>query len=137
MGFEMNPDPQELPEVPPFSTVSCSLPGCVAMVGGRAGRGLGCRAGPRLWPDDECITRGVGGIFPMFYGNGSRIAQTPDEGNGAVSSALSGERAYERMVAESKAKELPIPPRTMGMEVYSGAAVEGRQPVREFGGSAK
>jgi len=29
---------------------------------------------------------------------------------------------------------MPVPPRTMGMEVYSGAPVEGRQPVREFGG---
>jgi len=56
------------------------------------------------------------------------------EGNGAVGYALSGERAYEKMVADAKAKGLPIPPRTMGMEVYSGAAVEGREPVREFGG---
>lgn len=55
------------------------------------------------------------------------------EGNGAVGNALSGERAYERLVADAKAKGLPIPPRTMGMEVYSGAAVEGLQPVREIG----
>jgi hypothetical protein len=55
------------------------------------------------------------------------------EGNGAVSHALSGERAYEKAVAEAKAKGLPIPPRTMGMEVYSGAAVEGREQVREIG----
>ena len=48
--------------------------------------------------------------------------------------ALSGERAYERMVADAKATGLPIPPRTMGMEVYSGAPVEGLQPVRELGG---
>jgi hypothetical protein len=33
------------------------------------------------------------------------------------------------------AKGLPIPPRTMGMEVYSGGQVEGRQPVRELGGA--
>jgi hypothetical protein len=62
------------------------------------------------------------------------------EGNGAVGNALSGERAYERAVAEAKAKGLPVPPRTIGMEVYSGAAVEGVQPVREIGvgrGSAK
>jgi hypothetical protein len=198
---------------------------------------------------DRCITRGVGGIFPVLYGNGIRIAQTPNEviisyemihdtrvvpldgrahiassikqymgdargrwdgdtlviettnftdktslsglhsdqlklterftridpemidyrirvedpatwtapftvrltitqqpgyqlyeyscheGNGAVGYALSGERAYERMVEEAKAKGQPIPPRTMGMEVYSGAAVEGRQPVRELGGA--
>jgi hypothetical protein len=55
------------------------------------------------------------------------------EGNTAVGQALSGERAYERQVAEAKAKGLPIPPRTTGMEVYSGAPVEGRQPVREIG----
>jgi hypothetical protein len=70
------------------------------------------------------------------------ITQQPDyqlyeyschEGNGAVNHALSGERAYERAVAEARAKGLPIPPRTMGMEVYSGADVEGRQPVREIG----
>jgi hypothetical protein len=196
---------------------------------------------------DRCITRGVGGVFPVLYGNGLRIVQTPDEvvisyemvhdtrvipldrrphvgaaikqymgnarghfegdtlvvettnftdrigfqgpnseglklterftridpemidyrirvedpamytapftmrftitqqpnyqlyeyscheGNSAVGNALSGERAYERMVAEAKAKGLPIPPRTMGMEVYSGQAVEGVQPVREIG----
>jgi hypothetical protein len=55
------------------------------------------------------------------------------EGNTAVGQALSGERAYEKQVAEAKAKGLPIPPRTTGMEVYSGAPVEGRQPVREVG----
>jgi hypothetical protein len=55
------------------------------------------------------------------------------EGNGAVNHALSGERAYEKAVAEAKANGLPIPPRTMGMEVYSGGQVEGRQPVRELG----
>jgi len=55
------------------------------------------------------------------------------EGNTAVGQALSGERAYEKQVEEAKAKGLPIPPRTTGMEVYSGAPVEGRQPVREIG----
>jgi len=55
------------------------------------------------------------------------------EGNTAVGQALSGERAYERMVAEARAKGQPVPPRTTGMEVYSGAPVEGRQPVRELG----
>jgi len=55
------------------------------------------------------------------------------EGNTAVGQALSGERAYENQVAEARAKGLPIPPRTTGMEVYSGAPVEGRQPVREIG----
>jgi hypothetical protein len=55
------------------------------------------------------------------------------EGNGAVGNALSGERAYEKAVAEAIAKGLPIPPRTMGMEVYTGGPVEGREPVREFG----
>jgi hypothetical protein len=28
---------------------------------------------------DRCITRGVGGISPVLYGNGVRIAQTPNE----------------------------------------------------------
>jgi hypothetical protein len=28
---------------------------------------------------DRCITRGVGGIAPVLYGNGLRIAQTPNE----------------------------------------------------------
>ena len=55
------------------------------------------------------------------------------EGNSAVGNALSGERAYDRSVAEARAKGLPVPPRTMGMEVYSGQAVEGVQPVREIG----
>ena len=196
---------------------------------------------------DRCITRGVGGVFPVLYGNGLRIVQTPDEvvisyemvhdtrvipldgrahvgpaikqymgnargrfegetlvvettnftdrigfqgpnseglkltewftridpqmidyrirvddptmytapftmrftitqqphyqlyeyscheGNSAVGNALSGERAYERLVEEAKAKGQPIPPRTIGMEVYSGQAVEGVQPVREIG----
>jgi len=40
------------------------------------------------------------------------------EGNGAVGHALSGERAYERQVAEAKAKGLPIPPRSNGMSIY-------------------
>jgi hypothetical protein len=57
------------------------------------------------------------------------------EGNGAVGYALSGERAYEKMVADATAKGLPIPPRSMGMEVYSSGQVEGRQPVRELGGA--
>lgn len=51
-----------------------------------------------------------------------------------MSYALSGERAYERMVADAKAKGLAIPPRTTGMEVYSGTSMEGRQPVGELGG---
>jgi hypothetical protein len=41
------------------------------------------------------------------------------EGNFAVSGGLAGERAYEREVAEAKAKGLPIPPRSTMMEVYS------------------
>ena len=56
------------------------------------------------------------------------------EGNGAVGNALSGERAYERAVANAIAKGLPIPTRApAGMEVYTGAPVEGREAVREFG----
>ena len=56
------------------------------------------------------------------------------EGNGAVKYALSADREWDKRVEEAKAKGLPIPPRNMGMEVYTGAPVEGRQPVREFGG---
>ncbi len=56
------------------------------------------------------------------------------EGNGAVGNALSGERAYDKAVANAIAKGLPIPTRApIGMEVYTGAPVEGREPVREFG----
>jgi len=44
------------------------------------------------------------------------------EGNGAVGHALSGERAYERQVAEAKAKGLPVPKR--GGNLY-GAPEEG------------
>jgi hypothetical protein len=51
----------------------------------------------------------------------------------AVGYALSSDGAYEKMVDEVKAPGSPIP-RTTGMETYSGAAVEGRQPVGEFGG---
>jgi hypothetical protein len=40
------------------------------------------------------------------------------EGNGAVGHALSGERAYEKQVAEAQAKGLPIPRRSTGLEVY-------------------
>ena len=39
------------------------------------------------------------------------------EGNGALGYALSGERAFERLVVDAKTKGQPIPPRTMGMEV--------------------
>ena len=28
---------------------------------------------------DRCITRGIAGIFPVLYGNGLRIMQTPNE----------------------------------------------------------
>ena len=59
------------------------------------------------------------------------------EGNGAVKYALSAEREYDRKVAEAKAKGLPVPPRTMGMEVYTGQAVEGREKIRELGGTAR
>jgi hypothetical protein len=55
------------------------------------------------------------------------------EGNGAVKYALSADREWDRQVEEARAKGLPIPKRNMRMEVYTGAPVEGRQPVREFG----
>jgi hypothetical protein len=40
------------------------------------------------------------------------------EGNGAVGHSLSGERAYERQVAEAIANGLPVPPRSNGMSIY-------------------
>jgi hypothetical protein len=59
------------------------------------------------------------------------------EGNGAVKYALSADREYERQVAEAKAKGLPPPARVMGMAVYTGQAVEGREEIRELGGSGR
>ncbi len=56
------------------------------------------------------------------------------EGNGAVGNALAGERAYDREVAAAIKAGTPIPTRApSGMEVYTGAPVEGREQVREFG----
>ena len=56
------------------------------------------------------------------------------EGNTAVRQALSGERAYDREVAEAIKAGKPIPTRApTGMEVYTGQNVEGREAVREFG----
>jgi hypothetical protein len=40
------------------------------------------------------------------------------EGNGAVGNSLSGERAWERQVAEAIAKGEPPPPRANGMSIY-------------------
>jgi hypothetical protein len=40
------------------------------------------------------------------------------EGNGAVGHSLSGERAYEREVAEALSRGLPVPPRANGMSIY-------------------
>ncbi len=40
------------------------------------------------------------------------------EGNGAVGHSLSGERAYERQVAEAIANGEPVPPRANGMSIY-------------------
>lgn len=40
------------------------------------------------------------------------------EGNGAVRYALSGERAYEKQVAEAVAKGLPVPGRANGLNIY-------------------
>ena len=52
----------------------------------------------------------------------------------AVGNALSGERAYDREVAEAIKAGKPIPTRApIGMEVYTGQAVEGREQVKEFG----
>jgi hypothetical protein len=40
------------------------------------------------------------------------------EGNFAVRGGLAGERAYEKQVEEAKAKGLPVPRRSNGLEVY-------------------
>ena len=42
------------------------------------------------------------------------------EGNGAVGNSLSGERAYERKVAEALANGLPVPPRDGAGNIYAG-----------------
>jgi hypothetical protein len=64
------------------------------------------------------------------------ITQQPDyqlyeyschEGNGAVSYALAGERAYEKEVEAAKAKGLPIPSRDRGSPY--APPVEGLEPV--------
>jgi len=47
------------------------------------------------------------------------------EGNGAVSHALSGERAYERQVAEAKARGLPIPARAVEHDQIRNGPTEG------------
>jgi hypothetical protein len=47
------------------------------------------------------------------------------EGNGAVGNALSGERAYERQVAEARAKGLPIPERAINHEQIRNGPAEG------------
>jgi hypothetical protein len=50
------------------------------------------------------------------------------EGNGAVGHSLSGERAYERQVAEAKAKGLPIPERAVEHEqIRNGVPTEGQR----------
>jgi hypothetical protein len=46
------------------------------------------------------------------------------EGNGAVGHALSGERAFDKLVAEAQAKGLPPPKRANGLSIY-GAPAEG------------
>jgi len=56
------------------------------------------------------------------------------EGYTAVRQALSGERAYDKEVADAIKAGKPIPSRApTGMEVYTGQNVEGREAVREFG----
>jgi hypothetical protein len=47
------------------------------------------------------------------------------EGNGAVGNALSGERAYERQVAEARAKGLPIPERAINHDQIRNGPAEG------------
>jgi hypothetical protein len=50
------------------------------------------------------------------------------EGNGAVRNALSGERVYERQVADAQAKGLPIPKRAVAHEeIRNGVPGEGER----------
>ena len=50
------------------------------------------------------------------------------EGNGAVAHALSGERAYERQVADAKARGLPVPPRaTEHDQIRNGVPDKGQR----------
>jgi hypothetical protein len=50
------------------------------------------------------------------------------EGNGAVGHSLSGERVYERQVAEAKAKGLPPPARATNHEqIRNGVPGEGQR----------
>jgi hypothetical protein len=58
------------------------------------------------------------------------------EGNGAVKRAQRRAR-YDRKVAEAKAKGLPVPPRTMGMESTPVRRSRGVKVIREFGGTAR
>jgi hypothetical protein len=44
------------------------------------------------------------------------------EGNGAVGHALSGERAFDKQVAEAQAKGLPPPKRANGLNIYRAPA---------------
>jgi hypothetical protein len=44
------------------------------------------------------------------------------EGNGAVGHALSGERAFDKQVAEAKAKGLEPPKRANGLNIYRAPA---------------
>jgi hypothetical protein len=50
---------------------------------------------------------------PEYAELGGVLEYSCHEGNGAVGFALSADRAYDRKVAEAKAKGLPIPPREM------------------------
>ena len=61
--------------------------------------------------------------------NTGRIAPYSKEyaiGNGAVGHALSGERAFDRQVAEAVAKRLPPPQRPQGQGIY-GRPAEGAE----------
>ena len=49
------------------------------------------------------------------------------EGNGAVRNSLSGERVYERQVAQALAKGLPAPPRAVRHEEIRNGPVEGER----------
>src|SRR5438876_719305 len=65
-------------------SMTLALAACGA-IGASAQRGVGTFGGgpfndfDNFGLYDRCITRGIAGIFPVLYGNGLRIMQTPNE----------------------------------------------------------
>jgi hypothetical protein len=69
-----------------------------------------------------CTLRAVWTVQPGYEAN----EYSCHEGNFAVGGGLSGERAFEREVAEARAKGLPLPRRASMAEIY-GIPAEGAE----------